>query len=166
MSLTNDDIVWYDSALVSLNIIDICGEFSNMPLIARGSVLSGGKDHKLLKSRMVRAWHNVNRKGRFELSSCNCVVCEAYAIWVKKRALELKILYACERPMSVVVVEPSTLPNQDVEDLEDTLAKMKQERYLWEERFHALNQKHEEFQLESKYKDALIEILEERAMKR
>ena len=33
MSLTNDDIVWYDSALSSLDIIDSCGEFSNVPLI-------------------------------------------------------------------------------------------------------------------------------------
>ena len=33
MSLTNDDIVWYDFALGSLDIIDNCGEFSNVPLI-------------------------------------------------------------------------------------------------------------------------------------
>ena len=33
MSLTNDDIVWYDSRLGSLDIIDSYGEFSNMPLI-------------------------------------------------------------------------------------------------------------------------------------
>ncbi|CAL5185119.1 unnamed protein product [Lathyrus oleraceus] len=33
MSLTNDDIVWYDSALSVLDIIDSCGEFSNVPLI-------------------------------------------------------------------------------------------------------------------------------------
>jgi hypothetical protein len=33
MSFTNDDIVWYDSSLSSLEIIDSCGEFSNVPLI-------------------------------------------------------------------------------------------------------------------------------------
>ena len=33
MSLTNDDIVWYDPSLSSLEIIDYCGEFSNVPLI-------------------------------------------------------------------------------------------------------------------------------------
>ena len=33
MSLTNDDIVSYDSALGSLDIIDSCGDFSNIPLI-------------------------------------------------------------------------------------------------------------------------------------
>ena len=33
MSLTNDDIVWYDSTLSSLDIIVNYGEFSNVPLI-------------------------------------------------------------------------------------------------------------------------------------
>ena len=33
MSLTNDDIVWYDPYLGSFEIIDCCGEFSNVPLI-------------------------------------------------------------------------------------------------------------------------------------
>jgi hypothetical protein len=86
----------------------------------------------------MHAWHNLHRKGRFELGLCNCVALEAYTLWVKKRALELKMPYACERPMSMVVVEPLTLPNQDVEELEDALAKMKQEKDMWEERFHAL----------------------------
>ena len=54
------------------------------------------------------------------------------------------------KTISMVVVEPLTLPNQDVEELEDALAKMKQEKDMWEERFHALSQKHEELQLESK----------------
>ena len=33
MSVTNDDITWYDSAFDGLKIIDSCGEFSNVPLI-------------------------------------------------------------------------------------------------------------------------------------
>ena len=37
---------------------------------------------------------------------------------------------------------------------------------MWEELFHALSRKHEELQLELKDKDALIEILENRAIKR
>ncbi|KAI5436381.1 hypothetical protein KIW84_022745 [Lathyrus oleraceus] len=85
---------------------------------------------------------------------------EAYTTWMKKRALELKMPYACERPMSMVVVEPLTLPNQDVEELEDALAKMKREKDMWEECFHALSRKHEELQLECKDKDTLIELLE------
>ncbi|KAI5428162.1 hypothetical protein KIW84_033243 [Lathyrus oleraceus] len=73
----------------------------------------------------MHAWHNVHRKGRSELGPCNCVALEAYTTCAKKRALELKISYACERPMAMVVVEPLTLPNQDVEELEHALAKMK-----------------------------------------
>ena len=80
--------------------------------------------------------------------------------------MELNMPYPCERPMSMVVVEPLTLPNQDVEELEDALAKMKQEKDIWEEHFHALSRKHEELQLESKDKDALIELLEDRVTKR
>ncbi|KAI5407705.1 hypothetical protein KIW84_053810 [Lathyrus oleraceus] len=71
----------------------------------------------------VLHWHNVHRKGRFELGPCNCVAWEAYTLWVKKRAMELKMPYPCERPMAMVVVEPLTLPNQDVEELEGALLK-------------------------------------------
>ena len=73
----------------------------------------------------MHAWHNVHRKGRSELGPCNCVALEAYTLWVKKRAMEVRMSYPCERPMSTVVVEPLTLPNQDVEELEDALIKMK-----------------------------------------
>ncbi|KAI5390427.1 hypothetical protein KIW84_075663 [Lathyrus oleraceus] len=72
-------------------------------------------------------------KGRFELGPCSCVALEAYTLALKNRALELKMSYACERPMYLVVVEPLTLPNQD---------------------------------LESKDKDSLIELLEDRVTKR
>ena len=110
------------------------------------------------KQKIMHAWHNVHRKGRSELGPRNCV---AYTLWVKKRAMELKMPYPCERLVSMVVVEPLTLPNQDVEELEDALAKMKQEKDMWEERFRALSKKHEELQLEPKDKDALIELLED-----
>ena len=72
-----------------------------------------GKDPQHLKQTIVHSWHNVHRKGRSELGPYKCVALEAYTLWVKKRALELKMSYTCERPMSTVVVEPLTLPNQD-----------------------------------------------------
>ena len=74
--------------------------------------------------------------------------------------------YPCERPMSMVVLEPLTLPNKDVEELEDALTKMKQENDMWEERYRAFSKKHEESQLEPKDKDSLIELLEYRVIKR
>ncbi|KAI5437529.1 hypothetical protein KIW84_023591 [Lathyrus oleraceus] len=188
MSLTNDDIVWYDSSLGSMEIIDSCGEFSNVSLIGtqgginynpalarrqlgfplrdkpNNTLLEGlfyqeGKDTQHLKQKIVHAWHNVHRKGRSELGPYNCVALEAYTLWVKKRALELKIPYPCERPMFMVVVEPLTLPNQYIEELEDALTKMKQEKDIWEERFCALSKEHEELQLESKDKDVIMSYL-------
>ena len=72
----------------------------------------------------MHASHNMHRKGRSELGPCNYVAFEAYTIWVNKRALELKMTYACERPMYLVVAESSTLPNQDIEELEDALTKI------------------------------------------
>ncbi|KAI5434013.1 hypothetical protein KIW84_021029 [Lathyrus oleraceus] len=173
MSLTNDDIVWYDPSLSSLEIIDSYGEFSNVPIIGiQGGInynpalarrqlgfplrdkpnntllecffYQEGKDPQRLKQKIVHAWHNVHWKGRSELGPCNCVALETYTLWVKKRALELKMPYPCERPVSIVVAEPLTLPNQDVKELEDALTKMKREKYTWEERFHALSKKHEE----------------------
>ncbi|KAI5431681.1 hypothetical protein KIW84_035734 [Lathyrus oleraceus] len=190
---------WFISHLpqtpVFLEVIDSCGEFSNVPFIGtqgginynpalarrqlgfplrdkpNNNLLEGlfyqeGKDPQHLKQKIVHAWHSVHKKGRSELGLCNCVALEADTLWVKKRAMELKMPYPCEKHMSMVVVEPLTLPNQDVEELEDVLIKMKQEKDIWEERFHALSKKHEELQLESKDKDALIELLEDRVTKR
>ncbi|KAI5398875.1 hypothetical protein KIW84_064313 [Lathyrus oleraceus] len=145
MSLTNDDIVWFDPSLSNLDIIDSCGEFSNVPLIGT----QGGINYNPALPRCqlglpLRGKPNNTLKGRSELGPFNCVTLEAYTLWVKKRAMELKMPYPCERPMSMVVVEPLTLPNQDVEELEDALAMMKQEKDMWEERFRALRKKHEE----------------------
>ncbi|KAI5425578.1 hypothetical protein KIW84_031403 [Lathyrus oleraceus] len=134
--------------------------------LLEGLFYQEGKDPQHLKQKIVHAWHNVHRKGRFELGPCNCVALEAYTLWVKKRDMKLKMPYPCERPMSMVVVVPLTLPNKDVEELEDALAKMKQEKDMGEECFHALSKKHEELQLESKDKYALIELLEDRVTKR
>ena len=75
------------------------------------------------------------------------------------RALELKMLYPCERPTSMVMANPLTLPKQDVEELEDTLAKMKQERDMWEERFHALSRKHRSCSLSQRTNMRLLNFL-------
>ncbi|KAI5434274.1 hypothetical protein KIW84_021223 [Lathyrus oleraceus] len=163
MSLTNDDIVWYDPSLSSLEIIDSCGEFSNFPL----NCTQGGISYNPTLARRQLGFplrdkpNNMLLEGLFHQEAL-----EAYTLWVKKRAMELKMPYPCERPMFMVVVEPLTLPNQDVEELEDALVKTKKEKDMWEERFHALSKKHEELQLESKDKDALIELLEDRVTKR
>ncbi|KAI5431585.1 hypothetical protein KIW84_035681 [Lathyrus oleraceus] len=93
MSLTNDDISWYDRAYD--------GE---------------GKDPQGLKARMVRAWRKIHKKGRSELGPKNCIALEPYTTWVRKRASEYLMPYDYPRPTPLVVAGPSTLPNQGVID--------------------------------------------------
>jgi hypothetical protein len=68
---------------------------------------------------MVRAWRKVHRKGRNQLGPKNCVALEPYTSWVRKRALEYRMPYEYPRPTPMVMVGPSTLPNQGVEELRD-----------------------------------------------
>ncbi|KAI5410832.1 hypothetical protein KIW84_056102 [Lathyrus oleraceus] len=96
MSLTNDDISWYDRAYDS-----------------------EGKDPQGLKARMVRAWRKIHKKGRSELGPKNCITLEPYTTWVRKRASEYLMPYDYPRPTPLVVAGPSTLPNQGVEELRD-----------------------------------------------
>ncbi|KAI5442155.1 hypothetical protein KIW84_011282 [Lathyrus oleraceus] len=91
MSLTNDDISWYNRVYDGVQIIDSCDEFSNVPLL--GFFFQEGKDPQNLKDRMVRAWRKVHRKGRNELGAKNCVALEHYTSWVRKRALEYRMPY-------------------------------------------------------------------------
>ncbi|KAI5443260.1 hypothetical protein KIW84_012064 [Lathyrus oleraceus] len=105
MSLTNDDIVWYDSSLSSLDIIDCYGEFSNVPLIGT----QGGINYNPALARRQLGFPLRDKRNNTLLEAL-----EAYTSWVKKRALELKMPYACERHVSMVVVELSNLPNQDI----------------------------------------------------
>ncbi|KAI5430954.1 hypothetical protein KIW84_035194 [Lathyrus oleraceus] len=117
MSLTNDDISWYNRVYDGVQIIDSCGEFSNVPLLGiyggisynpalarrqlgfplkdkpnnillEGVLFQEGKDPQGLKSGMVRAWRKIYRKGRKELGPKNCVALDPYTAWVRKRASE------------------------------------------------------------------------------
>ncbi|KAI5443423.1 hypothetical protein KIW84_012169 [Lathyrus oleraceus] len=125
MSLTNDDISWYD------RVYD-----------------TEGKDPQGLKSRMVRAWRKIHKKGRSELGPKNCIALESYTTWVRKRASEYLMPYDYPRPTPFVVDGPSTLPNQGVEELRE------------EDLSRAWIREREELLQQLKEKDALIEFLE------
>ncbi|KAI5401651.1 hypothetical protein KIW84_066213 [Lathyrus oleraceus] len=177
MSLTNDDISWYNRVYDGVQIIDSCGEFSNVPLLGtcgginynpvlarrqlgfplkdkpnnillEGVFFQEGKDPQGLKSRMVRAWRKVHKKGRKELGPKNCIALETYSAWVRKRASEYLMPYDYPRPTPLVVAGPSTLPNQGVEELRD------------EDLSRAWIREREELLQQIKEKDALIEFLE------
>ncbi|KAI5434104.1 hypothetical protein KIW84_021100 [Lathyrus oleraceus] len=117
MSLTNDDISWYDRAYD--------GE---------------GKDPQGLKARMVRAWRKIHKKGRSELGPKNCIALEPYTTWVRKRASEYLMPYDYPRPTPLVVVGPSTLPNQGVvDDPDDTWTSLlPQSSKFWKRRYDRL----------------------------
>ncbi|KAI5404340.1 hypothetical protein KIW84_051483 [Lathyrus oleraceus] len=100
MSLTNDDISWYDRAY-------------------DGVFFQEGKDPQGLKARMVRAWRKIHKKGRSELGPKNWIALEPYTTSARQRASEYLMPYDHPRPTPLVVAGPSTLPNQGVEDLRD-----------------------------------------------
>ncbi|KAI5412731.1 hypothetical protein KIW84_057388 [Lathyrus oleraceus] len=143
MSLTNDDISWYDRAYDGVQIIDSCGEFSNVPLLGTCGGISynpEGKDPQGLKARMVRAWRKIHKKGRSELGPKNCIALEPYTTWVRKRASEYLMPYDYPGPTPLVVVGPSTLPNQGViDDPNDTWTSLLlQSSKFWKMRYDRL----------------------------
>ncbi|KAI5437045.1 hypothetical protein KIW84_023240 [Lathyrus oleraceus] len=100
MSLTNDDIFWYNRVYDGVQIIDSCGEFSNVPLLCtcgginynpilarrqlgfplkdkpnnimlEGVFFQEGKDPQGLKGMMVHAWRKIHRKGRKKVGPKN-----------------------------------------------------------------------------------------------
>ncbi|KAI5416901.1 hypothetical protein KIW84_041777 [Lathyrus oleraceus] len=148
MSLTNDDTSWYNRVYDGIQIIDSCGEFSNVPLLGT----CGGINYKptlaLRQLGMVRAWRKVHRKGRIELGLKNCVALKPYTSWVRKRALEYRMPYEYPRPTPMVMVGNSNLPNQGVEELRD------------EDQSRAWVREREELLQQLKDKDVVIEFLE------
>ncbi|KAI5407860.1 hypothetical protein KIW84_053917 [Lathyrus oleraceus] len=121
MSLTNDDISWYN------HVYD-------------GVFFQEGKDPQGLKGRMVRAWRKVHKKGRSELGPKNCIAMEPYTAWVRKRASEYLMPYDYPRPTPLVVAGPSTLPNQGVIDDPDDAwtSLLPQSSKFWKRRYDRL----------------------------
>ncbi|KAI5418802.1 hypothetical protein KIW84_043144 [Lathyrus oleraceus] len=181
MSLTNDDITWYDHVYDTVQIIDYCGEFPNVPLLGtcggisynpilarrqlgfplkdkphnillKGVFFQEGKDPQGLKARFVRAWRIIHKKSRNELGPKNCIALEPYTSWVRQRASVYLMPYDHPRPTPLDVAGPSTLPTQRVEELRE------------EDLSHAWIREREELLQQLKEKDAMIEFLEHRVI--
>ncbi|KAI5440874.1 hypothetical protein KIW84_010365 [Lathyrus oleraceus] len=177
MSLTNDDIFWYNRVYDGVQIIASSGEFSNVPLLGtcgginynpilarrqlgfplkdkpnnillEGVFFQEGKDPQNLKGRMVHAWRRIHRKGRKKLGPKNCIALEPYTSWVRRRASKYRMPYDYPRPTPLVMVGPLTLPDQGVEGLRD------------EDHSRAWVREREELLQQLRYKDVLIEFLE------
>ncbi|CAL5192357.1 unnamed protein product [Lathyrus oleraceus] len=181
MSLTNDDITWYDCVYDTVQIIDYCGEFPNVPLLGtcggisynpilarrqlgfplkdkphnillEGVFFQEGKDPQGLKARFVRAWRSIHKKSRNELGPKNCIALEPYTSWVRQRAAVYLMPYDHSRPTPLDVAGPSTLPTQRVEELRE------------EDLSRAWIREREELLQQLKEKDAMIEFLEHRVI--
>jgi hypothetical protein len=181
MSLTNDDITWYDRVYDTVQIINSCGEFPNVPLLGtcggitynptlarrqlgfplkdkphnillEGVFFQEGKDPQGLKARFVRAWRNIRIKSRNELGPKNCIALEPYTSWVRQRAATYLMPYDYPRPTPLDVAGPSTLPTQRVEELRE------------EDLSRAWIREREELLQQLKEKDAMIEFLEHRVI--
>ena len=73
-------------------------------ILLEGVFFQEGKDPQGLKARM---------------GPKNCIALEPYTAWVRKRASEYLMPYEYPRPTPLVMVGPSTLPDQRVEELRD-----------------------------------------------
>ena len=117
-------------------------------ILLEGVFFQEGKDPQNLKGRMVRVWRKIHRKGRKELGLKNCITLEPYTSWVRKSTLEYRMPYDYPRPTPMIMVGPSTLPNQGVEELRD------------EDYSRAWVRERGELLQQLKDKDAMIEFLE------
>ncbi|XP_050877329.1 uncharacterized protein LOC127081086 [Lathyrus oleraceus] len=148
VSLNNDDITWYSSVYDNFEIIDSCGS----------SIMFHFLVHKE-ESTIFWLW-----KGKNELGLKNSVALEPYTSWVKKRAKEFKMKYTYERPMSLIMVKSPTI--EGIDELQEALDRMKQERGDWEGKFHISHLEKVELQKQLKEKDNLIELLKQHVVKR
>ncbi|GAU51747.1 hypothetical protein TSUD_415400 [Trifolium subterraneum] len=139
MSLTPEDIVWYNAYCDVEVIIDGCGEFSNVsllgtrgginynPILARRQFGYPMRDEPKniyltrvfylnqegfsdTRNRCVKAWRTIHRKDRNQLGKRLGIVYELYTKWVIDRATTLGIHYPLKRPLSSVVPTSSSLP--------------------------------------------------------
>ncbi|XP_050878332.1 uncharacterized protein LOC127082152 [Lathyrus oleraceus] len=171
MSIDQGSIHWYDPSYDVRVIIDSCGEFPNVPLLgvhvvinynpilARhqlGYPMADKLDNLLLsgffylneeesfclKDRIIHAWRNIHRKGKYRLGRKNCVAFEPYTQWVCARASELKMPYAPKKPLfPYAIILSSTIPIKNREEFQEILDRLKLERDTWEGKYHVLKHK-------------------------
>jgi hypothetical protein len=185
MSLTHSDISWCNPIHKGIQIIDSCGNFSNVPLIGtkgginynpvlalrqfgypmkdipiniklEGLFFQGGS--KAVREEIRDAWRQIHRKGTETLGIPHCVSLEPYLQWVQTRAIKLKMPYP--RQEILPLQEPTFIYTSDADKLQFVLEKANQERRAWRNKYQSLGRENAELQKELKEKAVLIEILE------
>lgn len=115
-------------------------------ILLEGFFLRDSEEDPALKKRIVRAWHNVHRKGRIELGKKDCTTYEPYIQWVRARAIQLKMPYPHHDPIEPLPLKTSFLPLDNKEELKATLEKVKQERNAWKSKAQILEMEKGELQ--------------------
>lgn len=149
MTLTPNDITWFNPACDPEAIIDRCGESNNVPLLGiRGGISYSPvlarrqfgypmkmkplyrildrdfflykEDGTNQKAQFVKAWHSIIRMDRNQLGRKSNTAHEAYVKWVIDRANKLKMPYPQQRlTTSTIPTMPLPLPPKTQEESQE-----------------------------------------------
>jgi hypothetical protein len=151
MTLTPNDIIWFNPACDPEFIINSCGDFNNVPLLGtRGGICYSPvfarrqfgypmemkplyrildrdfflykKDDRNLRVQFEKAWHSVIKVDRNQLGRKSFITQEAYVQWVIDRANKLKMPYPRQRLVSSTIPTiPLPLPPESLEGYQKEL---------------------------------------------
>ncbi|XP_058748957.1 uncharacterized protein LOC131621915 [Vicia villosa] len=165
MTLTNTDIVCTNSYFCRMKTLDSCGDFPNVPLLGTkgginsrpvlarrqfgfpmdkrprnilldGFFLKEKVENKEFRERTANAWHPSHRKEIKDWKTKGDLSPESYEEWINSIVVELRMPYLpeippppMEKPVAPVVSPPT------IEDLQESLKKMKKSRDHWKKNF-------------------------------
>ncbi|XP_050897221.1 uncharacterized protein LOC127104047 [Lathyrus oleraceus] len=112
-----------------------------------------GDDNEAFKEKIVHAWRHVHKKRREVLGKLGYVSLEPYLQWVQARAVNLKMPYPRQEPLSLTVKEPSLIFMTDTEKLKIALTRVQQERDAWKNKYQIVHAENEELQRHLKQKN-------------
>jgi hypothetical protein len=151
MTLTPNDVVWFNPVCDPEFIINSCGVFNNVPLLGtRGGICYSPvlarrqfgypmemkpvyrildkefflykEDKKNLGVQFEKAWHSIIRLDRNQLGRKSSITHEDYVQWVINRAKELKMPYPRQRYVSATTPAiPMPLPPESLEGYQKQL---------------------------------------------
>ncbi|AES65812.1 hypothetical protein MTR_2g049380 [Medicago truncatula] len=173
MTLTPNDIVWFNPTCDPELIIDSCGDFNNVPLLGtRGGISYSPvlarrqfgfymemkpvylildrdfflykKDDANQRAQFKKAWYSIIRKDRNQLGNRSVIAHEAYVKWVIDRANKWKMPYPRQRLVtSTVSAIPLPLPPESLEGYQKQLDIERRENSMWEVKYRKKKQEYD-----------------------
>ena len=86
----------------------------------------------------MKALRHVHKKSRKDLGPRRVISLEPYLQWVQTRAIQLKMSYSLEAPMSGLFVKTTPPLLDDMEELHLALVRMQQEKDAWKNKCQTL----------------------------